>query len=66
MTERLPAAVLWVTATTSAGYLFGSSVADLVDRIGLGVSLVVVGIVVAVLFVRWWRRRGAEQSADRG
>jgi membrane protein DedA with SNARE-associated domain len=57
-----PSAFLWVTATTTAGYLFGSSVADLVDRIGLGVSLVVVGAVVVFLLVRWWRRRGAEQG----
>jgi membrane protein DedA with SNARE-associated domain len=59
-----PSAVLWVMATTAAGYLFGSSVAEIVDRMGLWVSVVVIGVIVAVVLVRRWRRRPATEEAS--
>lgn len=59
-----PAAVLWVIATTTAGFVFGSSIAELVDRLGLAVSLVVVGILAAVVLVRRWRRRRSPEPAS--
>lgn len=59
----VPAAVLWVIATTTAGYLLGSSIAGLVDRLGLGVSLVVLTVLAGVLLVRWWRHRDRSPDA---
>jgi membrane-associated protein len=50
-----PAAILWTSAVVSAGFYFGDDIAGVVDRIGLGVSLVVVALLVALFAVR--RRR---------
>jgi undecaprenyl-diphosphatase len=58
------AAVLWVTATVWLGATLGDDVADVVDRIGTTISLVVVGVIVLVVVVRSrgltpWRRTPA-------
>ena len=51
------AAVLWVTTMVWLGALLGDDLARVVDRVGTGVSLVVVGAIVLVLVVRARRRR---------
>jgi undecaprenyl-diphosphatase len=58
------AAVLWVTTTVWLGVIFGDDIAHLVDRIGTGISLVVVGAIILVVVLRArgitpWRRPAA-------
>jgi membrane-associated protein len=58
------AAVLWVTATIWLGATLGDDVADVVDRIGTGISLIVVGVIALVVLLRTkgitpWRRPAA-------
>lgn len=58
------AAVLWVTTTVWLGATLGDDIAEVVDRIGTGISLAVVGVIVLVVVlrsrgVRPWRRRPA-------
>jgi membrane protein DedA with SNARE-associated domain len=55
------AAVLWVTVMIWLGALLGDDVARVVDRIGTGISLVVVGAIILVVVLRTkgitpWRR----------
>jgi membrane-associated protein len=52
-----PAALLWTAAAVSAGFYFGDDIADVVDRIGLFVSLVVMALLVTLFAVR--RRRAS-------
>lgn len=59
-----PAAILWTTAVVTAGFYFGDSIAGIVDRIGLVVSIVVVALlVVAFIVVR--RRRSRVRAAGK-
>lgn len=53
------AAVLWVTTMMWLGALLGDDIARVVDRVGTGISLVVVGAIVLVLVVRARRKRTA-------
>lgn len=46
------ASVSWVTAVLTTGYLAGEAVADLVDRVSLGLSIVVVTAIAVVWFLR--------------
>jgi membrane-associated protein len=46
------AAVLWVTTMVWLGVVFGDDIARVVDRIGTGISLVVVGGIVLVVMLR--------------
>jgi membrane protein DedA with SNARE-associated domain len=46
------AAVLWVTTTIWLGATFGDDIANAVDRIGTGISLVVIGVIVLVVVLR--------------
>lgn len=58
------AAVLWVTAMIWLGAAFGDDIANVVDRIGTGISLVVVAAIALVVLlrsrgIRPFRRPGA-------
>ena len=53
------AAVLWVTTMVWLGALLGDDIARVVDRVGTGISLVVVGAILLVLAVRARRKRPA-------
>ncbi len=55
-----PAAIAWTAAVVSAGFYLGDRIADVIDRIGLVVSLVVVALLVVVVAVR--RRRAQSRS----
>ena len=46
------AAVLWVTAMVWLGVLLGDDMARVVDRVGTGISLVVVGVIALVVLLR--------------
>jgi membrane-associated protein len=54
----VPAAILWTSLVVSVGFYFGDDIADVVDRIGLTVSLVVVALLL-VLFALHRRRVSA-------
>jgi membrane-associated protein len=58
-----PAAILWTGAVVSVGFYFGDDIADLVDRLGLVVSVVVVTFLVVGFAVRrrFRARRGGAQ-----
>jgi membrane-associated protein len=47
-----PAVVLWTSLVVSVGFYFGDDIADVVDRIGLTVSLVIVVLLLALIVVR--------------
>ena len=52
----VPSAIAWSATMSSAGFHFGDDIAEVVDRVGIGMSAAVVaGLVVAVVAVR--RRR---------
>jgi membrane-associated protein len=48
----VPAVVLWTSLVVSVGFYFGDGIADVVDRIGLTVSLVIVVLLLALILVR--------------
>jgi membrane-associated protein len=48
----VPAVVLWTSLVVSVGFYFGDGIADVVDRIGLTVSLVIVVLLVALIVLR--------------
>jgi membrane-associated protein len=48
----VPAVILWTSLVVSLGFYFGDDIADVVDRIGLVVSLVIVVLLVAVIVFR--------------
>ncbi len=56
------AAVLWVTTMVWLGHLLGDDIASVVDRVGTGVSVVVVTALVAVLVVRSRRRPAVDEQ----
>jgi membrane-associated protein len=47
-----PAVILWTSLVVSVGFYFGDDIADVVDRIGLTVSLVIVVLLLALIVVR--------------
>jgi membrane protein DedA with SNARE-associated domain len=49
------ASATWATTVVSLGYVFGRHIGGTVERVGLAISIVVVGVLV----VRWWRKRRA-------
>jgi len=58
------AAFLWVTTMVWLGATLGDDIANVVDRVGTAISLVVVGLIVLVVFLRSrgitpWRRSPA-------
>jgi membrane-associated protein len=48
----VPAVILWTALVVSLGFYFGDDIADVVDRIGLVVSIVIVLLLVAVIVFR--------------
>jgi membrane-associated protein len=48
----VPAVILWTSLVVSVGFYFGDGIAEVVDRIGLTVSLVIVVLVVALIVLR--------------
>jgi membrane protein DedA with SNARE-associated domain len=44
--------ILWTALVVSLGFYFGDDIADVVDRIGLVVSTVIVLLLVAVIVFR--------------
>jgi membrane-associated protein len=64
---NIAASLCWASAVVSLGYFAGESIADLIDRLGLWISVIVVALVAAWFGVRRWRRGRASEpaSADR-
>jgi membrane-associated protein len=62
VTWDVPAAILWSTAVVSLGWFLGDDVAAVVDRIGLGISVLVVALIVVVVLVR--RRAGGRRTSS--
>jgi len=64
---NIAASICWAGAVLSLGYFAGQRIADVIDRLGLWISLVAVALVAAFFAFRWWRRRrvGAPTSDDR-
>ncbi len=64
---NIAASVCWAGIVVSLGYFAGESIADLIDRLGLWISVVVVALVAAWFGLRRWRRARANEpaSADR-
>jgi undecaprenyl-diphosphatase len=58
-------AVSWSATVVTLGYVFGRSIADLVDRFGLVISLVVVTGLAVWWAVRKWRARRGESRDTR-
>lgn len=56
-----PSALAWATVVAGIGFVWGDDAADLVDRVGLGVSL---AAVVALVLVVWSVRRRSAAKAD--
>lgn len=56
-----PAVVAWCTAVVTIGYVFGEEIAELVDRVGLAVS----GVVITLL-IGWWLWKRYRRSATGG
>ena len=52
--SAVPSAAAWTTTVALLGFVWGDDIADVVDRIGLLISVVVV---VAIVTFVWWRRR---------
>ena len=48
----VPAVILWTSLVVSVWFYFGDGIAEVVDRIGLTVSLVIVVLVVALIVLR--------------
>lgn len=47
-----PSAIVWTTTMTSIGFAWGDEIAGAVDRVGFGVSVLAVGLIVVVLVLR--------------
>jgi undecaprenyl-diphosphatase len=64
---NVAASICWAGAVLSLGYFVGQRIADVIDRLGLWISLVAVVLVAAFFAFRWWRRRrvGSATSDDR-
>lgn len=64
---NVAASICWAGAVVSLGYFAGQRIADVIDRLGLWISLVALGLFAAFLAFRWWRRRraSAPTSDDR-
>lgn len=56
----VPAAVAWSTLLATVGFVWGDEIADVIDRLGLAVSAVVVVVLVAVLL--WSRHRRKQRG----
>ena len=54
---NVAASICWAGAVVSLGYFVGQRIADVIDRLGLWISLVAVALVAAFFAFRWWRRR---------
>jgi membrane protein DedA with SNARE-associated domain len=63
---NVAASVCWAGLVISLGYVFGESIASVLDRLGLWLSVVVVGFVAAYLVFRWWRKRRTSARASAG
>jgi len=57
-----PAAFLWSTVVVTVGFVFGRRIAEVVERIGFVVSVVVV--VLLVVLWRWRRSRSSSKGTD--
>lgn len=64
-----PSAVAWCAVVVTVGFVWGDDIADLVDRIGLGISaVVVIALIVAFVIVKRRRSSGSsdeQRSSDR-
>ncbi len=58
-----PSAVAWSAAITTIGFVWGDDIADVVDRVGLGISLIVVATIVVALVVA--RRSRSKRPSER-
>jgi membrane-associated protein len=61
----VPAAMAWSATVVTAGFLVGDDIAQLVDRIGTGISVVAVGGILGVVAWRHHQARGEPTLADR-
>ena len=56
----VPSAAVWATTVVVLGVVWGDDIADVVDHVGLVISVVFVTGIVATL---WWQRRRSADSA---
>jgi membrane-associated protein len=59
---NVAASLLWAGGVLTLGYVLGDEVARIVDRVGLGISIVVISVIVAVYVIR--KVRANKQSVD--
>jgi membrane-associated protein len=60
-----PAAILWTALVITVGFYFGDDIADVIDRIGLTVSIVVVAVLLVLLALRRRRAHARARHSDR-
>lgn len=58
----VPSAAAWCTAVATIGFVWGDDIADVVDRVGIGVSIAAIAGIVLVALI-WRRRRTTEGSS---
>jgi membrane protein DedA with SNARE-associated domain len=61
---NVAASICWAGAVLSLGYFVGERIADVIDRLGLWISVVALALVAAYFGFRWWRRRRVSASAS--
>ena len=63
---NVAASICWAGAVLALGYFLGERIADVIDRLGLWISLGALTLLAAFVAFRWWRRRraGAATSGD--
>ena len=58
----VPSATTWAASVALLGFLWGDAIADVVDRVGLLISVVVVAAIVGIIL--WRRHRRAARSSS--
>lgn len=61
----VPSGVVWSATMSTIGFVWGDSIADVIDRVGLGVSIAVVAAIVVIVVVLR-RRRSATGAGAQG
>jgi undecaprenyl-diphosphatase len=56
-----PSSLAWAAAVASVGFVWGDDAAELVDRVGLAVSL---AVVAAIVLIAWLLRRRSSGKAE--
>ena len=61
---NVAASICWAGAVLALGYYLGQRIAEVIDRLGLWVSLAALALLAAFVAFRWWRRRRVSASAS--